>query len=129
MTINPAFWIEAIRIALHTADCDAKKRTLTNSADHLERHIAQQDGHIHALSLAAAEAARKARLWDDLTAAREAPHTDEDDGWKRLVREGRVMEAVKACRALHGYGLTEARHVVEAYQAARITPAAQESEP
>lgn len=39
-TINPAFWIDAIRGALHCTDCAAKPQTLTNAADHLERYIA-----------------------------------------------------------------------------------------
>ncbi|KGQ19879.1 hypothetical protein LF41_2386 [Lysobacter dokdonensis DS-58] len=37
--INPAFWIEAIRIAMHTTDCAVKQQTLANAADKLEAYI------------------------------------------------------------------------------------------
>lgn len=38
--INPAYWIDAIRVAMHTTDCPTKQRVLSNAADHLEAHVA-----------------------------------------------------------------------------------------
>jgi hypothetical protein len=37
--VNPFFWIDAIRTALHTTDCDDKRRVLTNAANALENFL------------------------------------------------------------------------------------------
>lgn len=39
-TINPQFWINAIRTAMHATDCPEKLTVLKNAADHLEQYIA-----------------------------------------------------------------------------------------
>lgn len=47
-TINPAFWIDVIRVNVHCSECPEKRLALTNAANHLERYIAalkQQPRH------------------------------------------------------------------------------------
>lgn len=45
---------------------------------------------------------------------------DKDVVWKRLVHEGRDMEAVRQCRAINGCGLLEAKQMVEGYAKRRV---------
>ena len=60
--------------------------------------------------------AHKARLWDDLMHAKQTTARDPEDAeWKRLVRSGRQMEAIKTLRRSHGYSLREAKECVESY--------------
>jgi hypothetical protein len=37
--INPQFWINAIRTAMHATDCKEKLTVLRNAADHLEQYV------------------------------------------------------------------------------------------
>jgi len=60
----------------------------------------------------------KAGLFDDLMAARQKTQAEPEDAeWKQVVRTEGLMRGVKACRAAHGFSLTEARDCVEAYLA------------
>lgn len=61
------------------------------------------------------EMERKARCWDDLRGARTKPHTELDAEWMALADAGSLIQAIKACRAAHGYGLFEAKAAVAAY--------------
>jgi hypothetical protein len=38
--INPTFWINAIRTAMHATECPEKLIVLRNAADHLEEYVA-----------------------------------------------------------------------------------------
>jgi hypothetical protein len=40
-TINPKFWINALRVNAHVTDCREKTQAIINAADYLERYIAQ----------------------------------------------------------------------------------------
>lgn len=67
--------------------------------------------------------AHKARLWDDLMAAKNKPLELKDADWMLLADKGDVIPAIKLCRAANGYSLMEGKNAVEAYCERRRTAA------
>lgn len=74
------------------------------------------DEYTHAKTMLA-----KSLNWDDLMQAKLKSGADPDDSaWKALARQGRLIDAIKSCRALHGFSLIEARDCVESYRLTRL---------
>ena len=62
------------------------------------------------------ELRRKAQCWDDLLAAKAKTENEPDDThWKMVARTCGAIDAIKACRAAHGFSLREARDCVDSY--------------
>jgi ribosomal protein L7/L12 len=71
-----------------------------------------------ALTAQCAEHKRKSQMYDDLMHARTITAKDDKNAvWKKLATEGRNIEAIKECRAKHGFSLFEAKNCVEAFLA------------
>jgi ribosomal protein L7/L12 len=80
--------------------------------------IIELSDKVAALTAQCDEYKRKSKMYDDLMHARTLTAKDDKDAvWKRLATEGRNIEAIKECRAKHGFSLFEAKNCVEAFLA------------
>jgi ribosomal protein L7/L12 len=84
----------------------------------LRREWRKLTAQVAALTAQCDEYKRKSKMYDDLMHARTLTAKDDKDAvWKRLATEGRNIEAIKECRAKHGFSLFEAKNCVEAFLA------------